>query len=243
MVKSKFLKSVRDFGNIKAEILIATISMGVLLSFQINSPTDAQREISYTGRVLSDKINQEKMMVNHLKKEIKKVEDEKQKLESDRAGESVKYQELRSELNKLKLLAGEHDVQGEGVVIRIDSGSDSNIAYTMDGKKLMIMLINELRDQGAELFSINDQRLTNQSGITLAGSHLDINNTEIAPMYEIKVIGNSEQMYHYIKQESVTVRFMEKVYQFNISVKQSDRVLINANPYVKNIEHLERPLH
>lgn len=243
MAKSNFFKSVRDFGNIKAEILIAAISMGILLSFQINSPTDAQREISYTGRVLSDKINQEKMMVNHLKKEIKKVEDERQKLESDRVGESVKYRELRTELNKLKLLAGEYDVQGEGVVIRIDSGSDSNIAYTMDGKKLMIMLINELRGQGAELFSINDQRLTNQSGITLAGSHLDINNTEIAPMYEIKAIGNSEQMYHYIKQESVTVRFMEKVYRFNISVKQSDRVLIKANPYVKSIARLERPLH
>lgn len=243
MKRRNLLRGMRGFPNVKTEIFISTILMGILLSFQINSPTDAEREISYTGRVLSDNINREKMLVNHLKKERKRAEDEKQSFEAAHAGESEKYRELRTELKSLKILTGEYDVQGEGVVIRIDSRSDDNIAYTIDGKKLMIMLLNELQDEGGEIFSINDQRMTNQSGITLAGSHLDINNTEIAPVYEIKIIGDSERMYHYIKQESVTARFMEKVYQFNISVKQSDRLIIKANPYIKDIEHLQRPLY
>lgn len=34
----------------------------------------------------------------------------------------------------------------------------------------MLLLVNELRQNGAEFISINEQRLTNLSGITLAGN-------------------------------------------------------------------------
>ena len=148
------------------------------------------------------------------------AEHQKRKLERDRVGESQSYLELKKRVTYLKMISGESRISGEGVILIIDSGKDENIALKMENKKILLLLINELRLNGAETISINGQQITNLSGITLAGTHLDINNTEIGPEYEVKIIGDSEKLYRFLDKKSVTVMFMKKVYQFHVSVKK-----------------------
>ncbi|MDO4793579.1 MAG: DUF881 domain-containing protein [Filifactor alocis] len=232
---------VRDFRiqnyliKIKSGFFMATVFLGLLLSFQINSPVNTEREISYTTRILANQINQEKLTINYLKKERKKAEREKRDLQQLYLGDDPTYRELKGELDRMKLLMGEYDVQGEGVILRIDSGTGENIAHVIESKKLLILLMNELKMQGGEVISLNGQRVGNQSGITIAGNNLDINNTEIAPVYEIRVIGNSKQLYRYLKDKSVIMKFMKDVYQFKVSLKQSGDILIKSDPYRKKI--------
>ncbi|MFC4804009.1 DUF881 domain-containing protein [Filifactor villosus] len=235
------MEKIRDFKiqnyliKIKSGFFMATVLVGLLLSFQINSPINTEREISYTTRVLANQINREKLTINYLKKERKKAEKDKRDLQQFYLGDDPSYEKLKEQLDRMKLLTGEYDVQGEGVILRIDSGTGENIAHVIESKKVLILLLNELKVQGAEVISLNGQRVGNQSGITLAGNNLDINNTEIAPTYEIRVIGNSKQLYLYLKDKSVIMKFMKDVYQFKLSLKQSNNVLIEADPYRKKI--------
>lgn len=235
MEKIRAFKVQNYLIRIKSGFFIATVLVGLLLSFQINSPVNAEREISYTTRVLANQINREKLTINYLKKERKKAEKEKRDLQQLYLGDDPSYERLREQLDRMKHLMGEYDVQGEGVILRIDSGTGENIAHIIESKKVLILLINELKVQGAEVISLNGQRVGNQSGITIAGNNLDVNNTEIAPAYEIRVIGNSERLYRYLRDKSVIMKFMEDVYQFKVSLKQSGNILIKADPYRKKI--------
>ena len=217
-LQNKLGRNLFQFHNIlthikygKTYIFVMATLVGVLVGMQINSAANTSRELSYPVRKITNQINQEKYEIKHLKREVFHAEHQKRKLERDRVGESQSY---------LKMISGESRISGEGVILIIDSGKDENIALKMENKKILLLLINELRLNGAETISINGQQITNLSGITLAGTHLDINNTEIGPEYEVKIIGDSEKLYRFLDKKSVTVMFMKKVYQFHVSVKK-----------------------
>ncbi len=223
---------------LRTDILLISVLIGILISFQINSPSVAGREISYVSRQLANQINSEKKEINHLKKELRHLEREKKDMELYHAGGSKEYRRLSEQVKYLQSIAGEKSVVGSGIIIRIDSGEEENIAALIDGKKTMLLLVNELRQNGAEFISINEQRLTNLSGITLAGNHLDINNNEIAPTYEIHVIGDSDRLYRYLEERSNTVVFMRKVYGFHVSIKQDETIFISAKKFERPIRYI-----
>lgn len=226
-LQNKLGRNLFQFHNIlthikygKTYIFVMATLVGVLVGMQINSAANTSRELSYPVRKITNQINQEKYEIKHLKREVFHAEHQKRKLERDRVGESQSYLELKKRVTYLKMISGESRISGEGVILVIDSGKDENIALKMENKKILLLLINELRLNGAETISINGQQITNLSGITLAGTHLDINNTEIGPEYEVKIIGDSEKLYRFLDKKSVTVMFMKKVYQFHVSVKK-----------------------
>ena len=206
--------------NGKLYIFVMAIVLGILLGMQINSASNTSRELSYPVRKITNQINHDNHEIKYLKREIFSAEYQKRKLEHDRLGESESYLELKKRLIYLKMISGESKITGEGVILVIDSGKDENIALKIDNKKIFLLLINELRLNGAETIAINGQQITNLSGITLAGSHLDINNTEIGPEYEVKIIGDSDKLYRFLDKKSVTVIFMKKVYQFHVSLRK-----------------------
>ena len=102
---------------------------------------------------------------------------------------------LEAELNKLNLILGKTDVQGEGIIITLKEGSD----VTEDEQKIdsyeLLKIVNYLRDAGAEAISINEQRIINQSDFALIRtSFIKVNSERIVYPYTIKAIGDKDYL-------------------------------------------------
>lgn len=95
---------------------------------------------------------------------------------------------IDEELKQNKLLLGQTNVYGEGVIIY----------YEDDTKKVdyndLLKLVNELNLAGAEAISINDQRVVNQTEIVNADSYIYINGERTTSPFIIKAIGNKKYL-------------------------------------------------
>jgi len=154
------------------------------------------------GILAKDYNNQESTYINKdkiIKREIKSVKmsiknknKEKQQLEKEVETKilSKKDSKLNQKLDSLKEELGYVDINGEGVEINIDADNSEigNIANIIDYNKILLNIVNDLKVNGAEFISINNQRINQYSEIILAGNHININSTPIVQPYKIKVI-------------------------------------------------------
>lgn len=144
-------------------------------------------------------IQQLKKEKEELEKKINDLQSKIQGYEDETVGRNKMMQQLKDELDETRLILGETDVEGEGYIIYITPRSDIfNVGYEMTpiNDRDLLYIINELYAVGAEAISINDIRLTVNSGIRTAGNAIRIGNDKISPFERvtIKVIGNKENI-------------------------------------------------
>ena len=106
---------------------------------------------------------------------------------------------MMEERDYYELIGGETSVHGEGVDVFVDDGTrdltegeDPNavLVHDMD----ILTIINDLNRSGAEVLSVNGQRITNNSSITCSGYTIRINDQFFARPFEIRAIGDSKRM-------------------------------------------------
>ncbi|MEG0377546.1 MAG: DUF881 domain-containing protein, partial [Eubacterium sp.] len=143
-------------------------------------------------------------------------------------------------LEKERITAGVVDVKGKGLVITVDTESSKDYDSTVYTKSsdLLLSLINELNAAGAEAISINGERLINTSEIRQAGSYININRNKYSAPFEVKAIGNPEDLSAAIKMRAGIVDIMRSN-KFKVNIAQQDEVLINAYSGVINIKYAQ----
>lgn len=106
---------------------------------------------------------------------------------------------LLKELEYYKLVSGNTEARGEGVIVIVDDGTrelyegeDPNtvLVHDMD----ILTIINELNRSGAEVLAVNKQRILNTSSISCSGYTIRINDQFFARPFEIRAIGDSKRM-------------------------------------------------
>ena len=132
---------------------------------------------------------------------------------------------LEQELLQARILAGETDVKGDGVIVTITDRDDTEKIVAND----LIGLVNELKLAGAEAISINDQRIVNMSDIVdiyiSDGSQFIFVNKEerLVSPYVIKAIG--DQKYLESALTTKTVGFIDQ-YSENATLEVQDNITI-----------------
>lgn len=116
-----------------------------------------------------------------------KIEEYKQTKASNDETRNV----LESELEQVNMSLGKTDVEGEGIVIKIeeqDSDSDDTSIPSDD----LLSIVNALKLAGAEAISINDERIINMSDIVYinSGNFVKVNGQRILAPYTIQAIGD-----------------------------------------------------
>lgn len=97
---------------------------------------------------------------------------------------------LKSELEKSNRIAGLTDVIGEGIIMTI---KDTETTYVSADD--LILLINDLKEAGAEAISVNGQRIMVMSDIVyINGAFIKINGERVLSPYVIKAIGNQSHL-------------------------------------------------
>ncbi len=180
-------------------VCILTMAIGFLIALQIK--TTAQSG-DYAGGMISlaqaqasaAELKQLKSEKESLGRQLEEIEAKVKEYESSVSDDSSILQEKHEEIAKYKMFSGMSDVEGPGVIVTIDDpesehgvSGDSIITYNYE---LLLVLVNKMREADAEAISINDQRITAYTEISLAGSNVNINSVPTAPPYEVRAIGN-----------------------------------------------------
>lgn len=231
----------------KIFIALVCIILGFLLSYQFkiilkNSSSDA----TLSSDELLSEVESLKKENENLKNDNNIFQDKVKKYEDSASSSGGLGVEVQRELSNARMQLGMTDVKGSGVIIEIaprasmfDSTSlsiinDSELAY----------IVSVLSFNSAEAISINNIRITPQTGINVSGSFIRVGSSgRIRPenSIEIKAIGNSTEMKKALEFQG----FLETVVSSNYSVniKVSDEITISKstqtlkNDFMKPVEN------
>ncbi len=213
---------------------ILALVVGLMLSMQIKNVQG-----NYIGGLVP--IQKAQDIANELKKvraekeilaeELAILESKMKEIEDSEAKEDILFRNIATELEKYKLIAGIKAVEGPGVVITIDDPPQEDTLFNdasiiMYNYDLLLLLINKLKDAGAEAVSVNEQRIIAVTEISLAGSNVNINSVPTAPPFVVKAIGNPDTM-----EATLNIRFgiidqMKNRYDLQIELEKEDHVVI-----------------
>ena len=198
-----------------------------------------------TENELRDEVNQWKEAYNKLT--LKNTELNKKMEEYRNASDQDENIALmKKELDTANILAGLTTVKGQGVTIvldetkalekiAIDAGFyDSNV-FLITGSDIMTM-INELTLNGAEVISVNDQRITSQTAIVSNGPKIQINGVTMAAPYTIKAIGNPETLADGVYLKGGVIDMLKGL-KIDVTVTKEDEIVIQDTDSTMNLQY------
>lgn len=213
----------------KFVFFIVYILLGLVMALQYRGTLDANKEKSASVLNidrLKIQLEQEKKIESDLKA---KVEEYNKKKEEHlryyiEINDDAKLRALWEELNTLKFISGLTDVEGPGIVIKLD---DAPARKTDEPNKLIIhdgdikTILNELKKAGAQAISINGERIISISEQVCAGPTIRINKERYSVPYTIDVIGPPEQLFNAIIESD------------RINIMRKDGIIISINKFNK----------
>lgn len=133
---------------------------------------------------------------------------------------------LEDELENLQMILGKTDVQGKGIIVTIKEGNDSE--NKIDNENLLV-IVNYLRDAGADAISINGQRIVNQTDFAeIRPGYIKVNSQRVTSPYEIKAIGDPD----YLKSALIgTGGYQEELQAWGHSVEIEEKNKIEIPKY------------
>lgn len=181
-------------GKIVISIVVFFVSMLLISVISIQFRTVEETNLMGIESMRESELRQEilnwKTKYNEIDEKLKSNNEKIQEYTNIIQNNQQSSELLEEELKEYEMLVGKTNVTGDGVVLKLTdtpemSYSSSNLVY----------LINELKYAGAEAISINNQRVINMTDIvTISEKYILVNGERIVSPYEIKAIGNSQQL-------------------------------------------------
>lgn len=217
--------------NVMKKIMFGLIStvLGILISMSIRekaeimSPMSIEKIENYNRElnVVENQINVDKEIISHIKSSIEE--------KSSPAYQDELKRSLQNELKELKILSGEYDIKGEGIVIMIDDSKDEDYKNTNLGiiHDIDIMIIlNELKAAGVDAISINDVRVMGDSEIKCMGPTVKVDGHSKATPFIIKAVGDMEMIYNIMNDKNSYINLLETTYYMDVKVEKNKNIII-----------------
>lgn len=210
------------FGLISTVIGIL-ISMSIREKAEIMSPMSIEKIENYNRElnVVENQINVDKEIISHIKSSIEE--------KSSPAYQDELKRSLQNELKELKILSGEYDIKGEGIVIMIDDSKNEDYKNTNLGiiHDIDIMIIlNELKAAGVDAISINDVRVMGDSEIKCMGPTVKVDGHSKATPFIIKAVGDMEMIYNIMSDKNSYINLLETTYYMDVKVEKNKNIII-----------------
>lgn len=204
-------------------VLGILISMSIREKAEIMSPMSIEKIENYNRElnVVENQINVDKEIISHIKSSI---EEKSSPVYQDELKRS-----LQNELKELKILSGEYDIKGEGIVIMIDDSQNENYKNTNLGiiHDIDIMIIlNELKAAGVDAISINDVRVMGDSEIKCMGPTVKVDGHSKATPFIIKAVGDMEMIYNIMSDKNSYINLLETTYYMDVKVEKNKNIII-----------------
>ena len=189
-------------------LIFSLVGLSIGLLFSIEDPAAAEENTAENTH--QQEIEELQSVNNSLRERISQVKEAVEYIESNLPAENLALTTLRQDIRDFQMLAGRQDVSGPGVEIILSSATEENIARIVEHKKYLVNLLNELRVFGGEVFQVNGHRIVDRTELTLAGNHINVNGTPIAPPYVVESIGNPRQLEQYVEYSTFIFEMMKE---------------------------------
>lgn len=207
-------------------IAIACFALALVMTmqFKIVNETDItsienMREAELRSELANWKSKYEETNAQY-EETIQKINEYKETSQSNEETEAL----VDSELEQVNMLLGKTDVEGEGIEVTLREKEDDEIARINADDLLLI--VNALKQAGAEAISINDERIVNMSDIVdINGTFIKVNGQRILAPYIIKAIGNQSYLESALIGNGGHVDDMRKLGQ-DVSITKSNKITI-----------------
>ncbi len=204
-------------------VLGILISMSIREKAEIMSPMSIEKIENYNRElnIVENQINVDKEIISHIKSSI---EEKSSPFYQDELKRS-----LQNELKELKILSGEYDIKGEGIVIMIDDSKNEDYKNTNLGiiHDIDIMIIlNELKAAGVDAISINDVRVMGDSEIKCMGPTVKVDGHSKATPFIIKAVGDMEMIYNIMSDKNSYINLLETTYYMDVKVEKNKNIII-----------------
>ncbi|MBP1924174.1 uncharacterized protein YlxW (UPF0749 family) [Sedimentibacter acidaminivorans] len=168
-------------------------------------------------------INDVREIVENLRASI---EEENSKLQGDVNSNFLdEIININSEIQELKFFNGFTDVRGPGIMLRVsDSTSEDQSIDIMD--KIVhdvdiTVLLNDLKNAGAEAIDVNGKRIINISEVVCAGPILKINGEGVPSPFVIRAIGDQDALYSAVNDEGTYAYVLKNQWGMEVTTMMS----------------------
>ncbi len=213
-------------------LVLMSFLLGIIIILQIKSVSSTHGLVSLKSiREIEEQIQVENKEIVNLKLLIKQKQDEYLRYEEElnKSGSIVPV--LQEQKIKITDGSGTTNMQGMGIVVEIrDSdreikdGENPNNIIVHDQDVLHI--INDLKIAGAEVITVNDQRLLSISEIRCSGPTITINGKTFGQPFIISAIGPIEEMKKAITSPNSYAYLLKSVYELGIDYFVEENLLI-----------------
>lgn len=210
-------------------LVIIYIVVGVFLGLYLKTDREFFEPLSI------NKLKDTNLKIKTLKAEIKSINDEldKQNKKLDNLenlihndGDFIKF--LKDEKIFYKMISGDVDLEGAGIVVDIIEESvdrpvkRTDVIHDSD----LLRIINDLRIAGAEAISINDLRVYSRTGVKCNGPVVRLNGRTKGSPFIIKAIGNSDKLYSALKSPGTFASILETINPIKLEIEQKEKIFI-----------------
>jgi uncharacterized protein YlxW (UPF0749 family) len=212
----------------KALVVVSVAVVGFVLTSQVRATRsltpqlEAESEQDLT-RIFAG-LNEES---SALRDEISELRLELAALQSSAQRDRLAQESAQRQLEELEILAGLVPVKGPGIAVRI-ADPEGNFGF-----ELLLDLVQELRDAGAEAIAVNGQRIGAQTAFssTRKGT-VTVDGKEVAEPYEVVAIGDPATLEVGLRIPGGAVDTLDALQGASVVVERSSEVRVAA---------LERP--
>lgn len=135
-------------------------------------------------------------------KQLENAEDRLEEVRTQASTSSELDIEVKNQITKNNTLLGLTEVQGPGIIIKLDDNREVNADEVLDinsylvHEQDLIHIVNELFNAGADAISINGKRIVSTTAILCDGNIIRVNDEIVGAPIEIKAIGFPEHLYY-----------------------------------------------
>lgn len=226
---------MKGFKN-KIALTLVCVILGVILAIQFKTVKKTFGEGDYIpsqrSEVLVTELKKLKDEKEALQKELDKLENKVEQYEKGEADKNTVVEDLYSQLKEYKMLAGYEDVEGPGIILKLDDvkgdyqywDGSSTVVHNYDW---LLQIISTLNAAGAEAISVNGQRYTSFTEIEAAGNHLMINGESSTTPVVIKAIGNPENLENALRMKGRIIwLIINEGFPIDIQIQKQENVQI-----------------
>lgn len=218
-------------------LMIVLMILGIVMAVQVRSI------IASNDQKATQSLNDTQKLTDSIKieieagKELKKLVDEKEKQREEYLKNSALsnkdsyFAEIKQKLDVVKLKAGLTDVKGSGVIIVLDD-AEAGIKYETEEEEKTLLIhdmdivkvVNELKKAGAQAISVNGERVVSITEQICAGPTIRINNRKYTAPFEIKAIGDKDNLYKGVESSKIVYLMLKD--KIRVSIKKADDIVI-----------------
>lgn len=204
-------------------IVFVCIILGLLVSWQYRSIYDNNKIQSVQATRLEDLKDQlivEKNNNDNLRKRNEELTKQISDYENAKGNIDLYEKNLKTELERARIIAGLTDVKGKGIVITL-SNTDFGIVEESD----LLTLINELKASDAQAISVNEERVVSSTETRVAGGTIVLNGIPMTSPFVIKAISDPTKLENSLRMIGGVVERLEQ-YKLKITIEKKDNIVI-----------------